>query len=150
LFNVGTLDNARPQQAGRAEHQHRDQHEEREHVLVMAAEETAGEVADVARAERFDQSQQQAAQHRPAQIADAAQHRGREGLEAEQKTHVIVRQAVIGADHDPGYRGQRRADHERGGDHPVDVDAHQARHLARLRGGGHGPAEPGFLHHQDQ
>ena len=35
-----------------------------------------GEVADVARAERLDQAEQQAAQHRAGDVADAAQHRG--------------------------------------------------------------------------
>src|SRR5438034_373505 len=62
------------QQARRPEHQHRDQHQEREHVLVVAAEDAAGEVADVARAERLDQAEQHAAEHRAAEVADAAQH----------------------------------------------------------------------------
>src|SRR5512139_255642 len=48
LTRLSTLDNARTQEARRAEHQHRDQHEEREHVLIVAAEKAAGEVADVA------------------------------------------------------------------------------------------------------
>src|SRR3569832_251289 len=100
LFKLSTLDNTRSQQARGTEHQHRDQYEECEHVLVVAAEEAAGQVADVTRAEGLDQPQQQAAQHRPAQIADAPQHRRRESLEAEQEAHVVVRQTVIRADHD--------------------------------------------------
>src|SRR3569623_2046614 len=83
--DLSTLDNARSQQARGAEHQHRDQHEECEHVLVIAAEEAAGQVADVARAEGLDQPQQQAAEHRAAQIAAAPQHRRRDGLAAEQE-----------------------------------------------------------------
>src|SRR5512143_1229673 len=108
--DLSTLDNARSQQARRAEYQHRDQHEEREHVLVVAAEEAAGQVADVARAERLDQSQQEPPQHRAAEIADSAQHRSREGLETEQEAHVIVRQTIVSANHHAGDRSQRGAD----------------------------------------
>jgi hypothetical protein len=45
---------------------------------------------------------------------------------------------------------QRRADHERGRNHEVGVDAHQARHLLVLGGGAHGAAELGAVHQGQQ
>ena len=77
-------------QPRRPEHQHDDQHDEGEDVLVVAAEEAAGQVADVARPQRLDQAEQHAAEHRPGQVADAAEHGGGEGLEAEHETHLVV------------------------------------------------------------
>ena len=44
-----------------------------------------GGVFDVARADRSTRSQHDAAEHRPAEVADAAQHRRGEGLEAGMK-----------------------------------------------------------------
>src|SRR6187455_1347088 len=61
------------QEPGRSQRQDQDQHEEGEDVLVMAAEKTAGHVADVARAQAFDDAQQHAAQNRTREVADAAQ-----------------------------------------------------------------------------
>eukprot|EP01034_Spumella_vulgaris_P041673 gene41674-51638_t len=43
---------------------------------------TARERADVARADGFDETQQNAAHHCTGQVANAAEHRRREGLEA--------------------------------------------------------------------
>src|SRR5512143_3443555 len=68
---LGTFDHPRAQQARGTEHEHGDQHEEREHVLIVAAQKTAGQVADVAGAEGLDQPQQQPPQHGAGQIADA-------------------------------------------------------------------------------
>src|SRR3982750_4450955 len=142
---LGAVAHALAEQTGRPEYQHRDQHEEREHVLVIAAEQgevrvalaalgdrdrNAGElaqvreVADVARAERLDHAEQQAAEHGAAQVADSAEHGGREGLQPEQESHLVLRDAVIGADHHAGDGGERGADDERERDHAVDVDAH--------------------------
>src|SRR5450755_1258086 len=50
--------------------QHQDQHDERKDVLVVAAENAAGQRADVARAQRFDQAEQHAAEHRASEVAD--------------------------------------------------------------------------------
>ena len=41
-----------------------------------------GEVADVARAERLDEAEQHAAEHRAGDVADAAEHRRGERLQA--------------------------------------------------------------------
>src|SRR6185437_14079139 len=82
------------EQSRRPEDQHGDQHEEREHVLVVAPEERQvgillaplrdghrivgelaqiGEVADVAGAERLDYAEQQAAEHGATEVPDAAE-----------------------------------------------------------------------------
>src|SRR5690242_848692 len=92
------------EQARRPEDEHGDQYEEREHVLIVAAEERevrvaraalrdrrrpAGqlaqvrEVADVTCTERLDDAEQHAAEHRARDVADAAEHRGRERLQPE-------------------------------------------------------------------
>src|SRR5258706_15916428 len=62
------IPDALAEQAARPEHEHRDQHQEGEDVLVVAAEYAAGEIADRAGAERLDQAEQHAAQHRAAEI----------------------------------------------------------------------------------
>src|SRR5574343_173113 len=46
LPESGAFGHAFAQQAGRTEHQHQDQHGEGENVLIVAAQEAAGEVAD--------------------------------------------------------------------------------------------------------
>ena len=119
------------------EDQHQNEDEEGEHVLVVAAEEAAGEVADVAGAERLDQSQQHAAEHGAGQVADAAEHRRGERLQAEDEAHVVVGDRIVGANHYAGHRRQRRADEEGRRDDDVDVDAHQSGDLRIFRRGAH-------------
>ncbi len=94
--------------------------------------------------------EQNAAQHRSGQVADAAQHRGGERLEPEQETHVVVRDAVIGHHHQAGDGRQRRADDECRRDDDVDVDAHQARNLRVLRGCAHRHPQARTLHDQHE
>src|SRR3990167_4210311 len=74
LRGSGAIRHALAEQALRAQREHEDQHEEGEDVLVVAAEHAAGERADVAGAERLDQPEHHAAQHRARQVADAAEH----------------------------------------------------------------------------
>src|SRR5678815_5734321 len=69
----------------RSQGQHQDQHDEREDVLVVAAEHAAGQHADVAGAERLDQAEQHAADHRAGEVADAAEDRRGERLQAGQE-----------------------------------------------------------------
>src|ERR1700710_1147471 len=54
------VSHALAEQSLRPQRQHQDQHDEGEDVLVVAAEHAAGDVADVAGTERFDQAQQHA------------------------------------------------------------------------------------------
>src|SRR5438128_12250671 len=92
------LAHALAQQSGRTEDEDQDQHEERENVLVVAAEHADLAVArrtlllqgigkkreaadvrhitDVARAERLDDAEKDASQHGPGQVADAPTPRG--------------------------------------------------------------------------
>src|SRR6476659_6493732 len=88
------------QQALRPERQHQDEDDEGEDVLVVAAEDAAGEIADVAGAERFDQAEQDAADHRAGEVADAAEDRRRERLQAGQEAHRVLHRAVVGGVHD--------------------------------------------------
>src|SRR5690242_12007179 len=109
------------EQAGWTEDEYQYEDEEREHVLVVASEQAhlsvvlhafllqrvaprgqaadVGHVADVAGPERLDDAEEYAAQHRAGQVADAAQHGGGKGFQAEQEAHVVVRDAVVGHHH---------------------------------------------------
>src|SRR3989304_1978576 len=60
------------------EHEHHDQYEERKHVLVIAAQEPAREIADVSRSEALDKAEQHAARHCATQVADPRPGRRRE------------------------------------------------------------------------
>src|SRR5690606_17234007 len=90
----GPVRHAFAEQSGGAEDQHQAEDDEGEDVLVGRVEEAEGEVLDVARAEGFDQAEHDAAEHGAAQVADAAQHRGGEGLEPRHEAHAVVGDAV--------------------------------------------------------
>src|SRR5262245_9172663 len=90
----GTVGHPFAEQALRPHGEHEDQHDEGEDVLVVAAEHAAGQLADVAGAERFDQPQQHPAHHRPGEVADAAEHRRGERLQARQEAHRVLHRAV--------------------------------------------------------
>src|SRR6185369_4416672 len=81
-FASGAVCHAFAEKPLRTQRQHEDQNNEREDVLVVAAEQAAGEGADVAGADRFDQPEQDAAHHGAGQVADAPEHRGRKRLES--------------------------------------------------------------------
>jgi hypothetical protein len=51
---------------------------------------------------RLDQAQQNGADHRAGQVADAAKHRRRKGLQARQKAHGVLHGAVVGGVHHAG------------------------------------------------
>ena len=61
----------------------------------------------------------------PVDVADAAQDRRRERLQAGVEAEVELDDAEVQALDDAGRTGERRADEERHGDRLVDVDAHQ-------------------------
>jgi hypothetical protein len=67
---------------------------------------------EIGRPQRLDQANRKTAQHRARQRADAAEHRGGECLDARDKAHVEIDQAVIEQIHQAGDGGERGADHE--------------------------------------
>src|SRR5512142_1397884 len=70
------------QQAGRPHGQRQDQDDESEDVAVLAAQHAASDGAQVTGTDGFDEAEQDAADHRTGQVADAAEHGRREGLQA--------------------------------------------------------------------
>src|ERR1043166_7677866 len=105
-----------------------------------------GEVADVSRAESLHQAEHYAAQHRAGNVADAAEDRRAERLQAEDRAHGVLGDAVVGAEQDAGNRTEGRPDDEGARDHAVDVDSHKARDLLVLRGRAHRRAQAGAVH----
>src|SRR4030095_6992908 len=77
------------------EDQDEDQDREGEDVLVLRAEGPAGEERQIGGGEGLEQAQHEPAQHGAGDVADAAQHRGGEGLEAGDEPGVGVDQAVL-------------------------------------------------------
>src|SRR3954453_15569230 len=77
----GAVGHAFAEQPLRSQGQDQDEHDEGEDVLVMGAEDAAGQRADVAGAERFDKAEQHAADHRAGEVADAAEDRCGERLQ---------------------------------------------------------------------
>ncbi len=115
----GAVGHAFAEQARRPQGQDDDQHDEGEDVGVVAAEHAARQRADVARADGLDQAEQDAADHGAGQVPDAAEHRRREGLEARQEAHGVLRRAVVRRIHDAGDGRQDGADDEGGRNHHV-------------------------------
>ena len=102
-------------------------------------------LADVGRAERSSQADHQPAEHRAGNVADAAEHGRREGVQAVLKSHLVADRVDVQAiDHD-GRAGQCAADGERDGDHAIDVDAHQRGGDGVLSRGPHGLCPGGCL-----
>jgi hypothetical protein len=141
----GSVGDAFAQRARRWKRQLEDPHDERDDGLVVAAENTAGQHADVAGPERLDQAEQDAADHRAGEVADAAEDRGGERLQAGQEAHRVLDRAVVGGVHHPGQRGERGADHEGCRDHGVGLHAHQAGDARVLGGRPHRAAQLGAV-----
>src|SRR6266568_5028932 len=121
-----------PEQAAWPEQQYPDEDHERDGVA---------EVREPAPAdEGLDDPDRQPAYHRPRHVADAAEHRGDEGLEAGHDPHQRIDLRIREAEEDAGDGGERGADDERRRDHAVDGDAHQRRDLEVVRHRAHGPA----------
>ena len=91
-----------------------------------------------------------AADHRPGDAADAAQHRGGEGPQPGGIADDEAGEVVVEAEDQRRRAGQRRAEKERGDDDPVDIDPHHARRLGILRGRPHRLAEPGAVDEEVQ
>src|SRR5882672_1353259 len=96
MVSLSAIGHALTEQALRSYGEHEDQHDEGEDVLVVAAQHAAGQAADVAGAERLDQAEQDTADHRAGEVADAAEHRSSESLQPGQKPHRVLHRAVVG------------------------------------------------------
>src|SRR3954447_5647508 len=94
-FSSGAVRHPLAEQPRGPQREHDDQHDEGEDVAVLAAQHAAGDDADVARADGLDQSEQDAADHRARQVADAAEHRRGEGLQSRQEAHGVLHAAVV-------------------------------------------------------
>ena len=81
---------------------------------------------EIGRPHGLDQADQQAAEHRAGQRADAAEHGGGEGLHARHEAVGEAHHAVVHQVHRAGDGGERGADHEGHRDGAVDVDADAA------------------------
>src|ERR1700733_10874221 len=117
-----------------------DEHEDREdeRLAPLTAEERT--------AEDVDESDEETADTRADDVADATEHCGGERDDAEAETDVPLEVAVVDAVDHRGRCGERRADEERCGDRAVDVDAAQERGSTILRGGAHSLAQARALH----
>ena len=89
-----------------------------------------------------------AAQHGALEIADAAEHRGGERLQARRIAHEEIDLRVVQPDQHAGSAAQRGAEQKGERDHPAHVHAHDRRHLAILGHRAHAAAERGALDQQ--
>src|SRR4051794_6653489 len=81
-FRLGTIGDTLAHDAGRTQCKHDDQYDECKDVLVVAAEKTAGQVADITGAKAFDQTEQNPTHHCTIDVADAAKHCSGESFQA--------------------------------------------------------------------
>ena len=110
------------------------------------------EAVAAALVESLDEADQHAAEHGAGQVADAAEHSGGEGDQAELDAGVVVVVWVC-TYMSAGGAGQRAAEGEGERDGPVDVDAHQPGAVLVLGHRPHGLAQLGPLDdvgHQQQ
>src|SRR5215469_17885925 len=109
------------EQARRHKDQHEDQDRKDDHIGPAHCDQLA--------AQSFDQSDQQTAEHRPRDAADAAQHRRRKRTQPRRIADDEARVIVIEAKDQRRGPSQRRSKEERRDDDAVDIDSH---HPCRL------------------
>ena len=81
----------------------------------------------------LDDAEKEAADHRARYVADAAEHRRRERLDARNEARIEIDLLVDEAVEHAADAGHAGAEHEGEDDHLVAVDAHQRRRVAVLR-----------------
>ncbi len=92
---------------------------------------------------RFNQSQEQAAQHGTGNAADATQNGGSKGFDAGDESDEIIDQAQVDTPHDTRRARQCSTDDESAADDAIHIDAHQSSHLLVFCHCPHGTAQPG-------
>src|SRR5262249_20786348 len=114
------------EQSLRAEDQ--DHHEKREgdEVAQLIGRRNAEPIEKERRSHRFDDAEKEATEHRPGNIAYAAEHSGAEGLDAGKKAHVEIDLLVDEAIEHAADAGHRGAKHKGEDDHPVRICAREA------------------------
>ncbi len=100
--------------------------------------------------EGLDQPDQDRAEDGARQVADAAQHGGRERDQPELEALVVAHGRHVERVEHPGRARERARDHERERDRPVDVDAHHRARVHVLRGRAHRLPLPRLLHEVEQ
>src|SRR5579884_3868570 len=138
----GTVGHPHAEQSAGPQGQHQDQHGEDDRVAPLPAQQVA--------AEDVNEPDEETAQAGAEDVADAAQHGGGEGDDAEAETQVPLQQVVVDGVDDRARGGQRRADEEGHRDGAVDVDAAEQRGVAVLRGGPHRLAHAREAHEELQ
>ena len=94
---------------------------------------------------RFDDAQHQATDDSARHVADAAENRRGERLEAGREPHSEVDVVVLQSVGNTGHRRERGAERERDHDDAVHVDPHQASGVRILGHGLHAPARLGAV-----
>src|SRR2546421_439187 len=126
------------EQALRQEDQRDGEDRERGDVLVVDRE--------IRRPHGFDQSDEEAADHRAGERADAAEYGRGERLDAGDETVGEIHHAVGHQVHRGGDGRERGADHDGDRAGPVDIDADERCHLLVLLAGALRAAERGLRH----
>ena len=85
----------------------------------------------------LDQADQERAEHGAGQVADAAEHGGGEGDQAEREALVVANHRLRERVDEPGGAGERAGEQERERDRAVDVDPHDRARLHVLGGRAH-------------
>ena len=129
-----------PREPGRPGDDHGDEDDKGEGILPFARE--------IGGAEGLEKADDEATDHGAGNVADAAQDRRSEGLEARDIAHAEIDRAVVEPDQHAGDRRQGRADDEGQQDDAVDIDADEPRRVLVERGRAHRLAEPGVLHEE--
>src|SRR6478672_13805720 len=117
------------------EQQDDDEEQEGHDVLPLGADEGGAVV--------LGDAEDEAAEQRTTHVADAAEDRRGEGLDAEDEAGVVAGDPDLEQVEHRGTTGHDPADEEGDPDDPVPVDAHQRRRLGVLRHGPDAAAEPG-------
>ena len=151
FFNIAATSNLHidffAQQAGGFNNEHHDQDKEHDCVGQLGG--------NVGLAQVLDDAQQDAAQERARDGADAAENSSHEGLDTGHSAGGGLQGRVGRAEQRTSHRRQRRADGEGQRNGGVDVDAHQLGSAAILGHSLHGVAggrvvdEPDQRHHDD-
>ena len=145
LFHLGTSDFLRhilAEQTGRTHQQRHDKHRKDDGVCKLRG--------DIRLCQRLDYAEQQTAEERAGDRADAAEHRRGEGFDAGHGAGRRHKGGVGRAEQHARDRRESRADSEGKGNGAVDVDAHELGRRLILGHGAHSLAHLGLAGEEGQ